>query len=137
MQGRPHGRCLILYRSTMGNKVRFIKTNSKRMCSLCIDLVDVYLYLFCIYMPCDINTRENIEDYENVLAEISVICRNKDAMYICIARDFNTPFDREQSWHTQSLKLFMSQEILCVELILFNHVLIIVTVIHQTIRILS
>ena len=78
----------------MGNKVRFIKTNSKRMCSLCIDLVDVYLYLFCIYMPGDINTRENIDDYENVLAEISAICRNNDAMYICIAGDFNTAFDR-------------------------------------------
>ena len=78
----------------MGNKVRFIKTNSKRMCSLCIDLVDVYLYLFCIYMPCDINTQENTDDYENVLAEISAVCRNTDSMYICIAGDFNTAFDR-------------------------------------------
>ena len=42
LQGRHHGGCLILYRSTMGNKVRFIKTNSnKRMCSLCIDSADV------------------------------------------------------------------------------------------------
>ena len=65
-------------------------------------------------MPCDINTRENIDDYENVLAEISAICRNNDAMYICIAGDFNTAFDREQSWHTLSLKQFMSQEnIMC------------------------
>ena len=48
--------CLILYRSTLGNKLQCIKTNSKRMCSLCIDSVDVYLYLFCVYMPCDINT---------------------------------------------------------------------------------
>ena len=31
-------------------------------------------------------------------------------MYICIVGDFNTAFDREQSWHTQSLKQFMSQE---------------------------
>ena len=52
----------------------------------------------------------NIDDYENVLAEISAICRNNDAIYICIAGDFNTTFDREQSWHTQSLKQFMSQE---------------------------
>ena len=80
------------------------------MCSLCIDLEDVYLYLLGIYMPCDINTRENIDDYENVLVEISAICRNNDAMYICIAGNFNTAFDREQSWHSQSLKQFMSQE---------------------------
>ena len=99
----------------MGNKVRFIKTNSKHMCSLCIDLVDVYLYLFCIYMPCDITTRENIDEYENVLAEISAICRNNDAMLFCIAGDFNTAFVREQSWHTQSLKQFMSQENLICE----------------------
>ena len=65
------------------------------MCSLCIDLVDVYLYLFCIYMSCDINTRENVDDYENVLAEIFAICGNNDAMYICIAGDINTAFDRE------------------------------------------
>ena len=68
----------------MGNKVRFIKTNSKRMCSLCIDSVEVYLYLFCIYLSCDINTRENIDEYDNVLVEISAICRNNDAMCICI-----------------------------------------------------
>ena len=61
-------------------------------------------------MPCDINTRENIEDYENLLAEISAICRNNDAMLFCIAGDLNTAFDREQSWHTQSLKQFLSQE---------------------------
>ena len=61
-------------------------------------------------MPCDINTRENIDYYDNVLAEISAICRNNDAMYICIARDFNRAFDRKQAWHTQSLKQFMSQE---------------------------
>ena len=94
----------------MGNKVWFIKTNSKCMCSLCIDSVDVYLYLFCIYMSCDINNRKNIDEYDNVLVEISVICRNNDVMYICIVGDFNTAFDREQSWHTQSLKQFMSQE---------------------------
>ena len=61
-------------------------------------------------MPCDINTRENIDAYDNVLDKISAICRKNDAMYICIAGDFNTAFDREQSWHTQSLKQFMSQE---------------------------
>ena len=55
--------------------------------------------------------RENIDDYENVLAEISAICRNNDAMYICIVGDFNTAFDREQSWHTQSVKQFMRRKI--------------------------
>ena len=84
LQGRPHGGCLILYRSTMGNKVRFIKTNSKRVCSLCIDLVDVYLYLFCIFRLCDINTRENIDDYENVLAEISAILSTLNVPFDCI-----------------------------------------------------
>ena len=49
-----------------------------------------------------------------MLVEISAIRRNNNAMYICIAGDFNTAFDREQSWHTQSLKQFMSQEnIIC------------------------
>ena len=110
----------------MGNKVWVIKTNSKPMCSLCIDSADVYLHLFCIYMPCDINTQGNIDEYDNVLAEISAICINNNAMYICIAEDYNTAFDREQAWHTHSLKQFMSPEILYVELILLNHVLIIV-----------
>ena len=59
-------------------------------------------------MPCDINTRENIDEYDNVLTEISAICRYNDAMCICIAEDLNTAFDREQSWYTQSLKNFES-----------------------------
>ena len=50
---------------------------------------------------------ENIDEYDNVLAEISAMFRNNDAMYIC--GYFNTAFDREHSWHTQSLKQLMSQ----------------------------
>ena len=73
----------------MGNRVRFIKTNSKCMCSVYTDFVDVCLYLFYIYMTCDINTRVNIDEYDNMLAKIPAICRNNDAMYICIAGDFN------------------------------------------------
>ena len=46
LQGRPHEGCLILYRSTMGNKVRFIKTYSKRMCSVYILTLLMYV---CIY----------------------------------------------------------------------------------------
>ena len=77
------------------------------------------LYLFCIYKPCKVNAIENVYAYDNVLAEISVTCRNNDTMYICIDGDViivNTAFDREQAWqwHTRYLKQFMSQEnIIC------------------------
>ena len=61
-------------------------------------------------MSCDIKTSENLDEYENVLSEISAICRNNNARYICIAGDFNTDFNRNTSWHTQLLNQFMNHE---------------------------
>ena len=42
LQGRPHGGCLILYTNINGRKIRFVTNQSKRMCSLCINIGDIF-----------------------------------------------------------------------------------------------
>lgn len=64
-------------------------------------------------MPCDVNDYDNRIEYENVLVEISTICIQYDAEYVCIVGDLNTDTTRLHSWHTQSLTQFVNNEGLC------------------------
>ena len=40
-------------------------------------------------MPCDVNTVDNLEKYEDVLNEVSSIITNKNALYVCMAGDLS------------------------------------------------
>ena len=61
-------------------------------------------------MSCDMNNVENLNDYEDILGEISTICFHHDAEYMCIGGDMNTDLSRERSWHTGALKHFVDYE---------------------------
>ena len=41
--------------------------------------------MFCIYMRCDVNSVDNLEEYEDVLNEVSIIITNNNAVYVCMA----------------------------------------------------
>ena len=61
-------------------------------------------------MPIDNNITENLNEYDNILTEISMICTQNNAEYICIADDMNTDLSRINSWHTKSLLQFIENE---------------------------
>ena len=56
------------------------------------------------------NTVDNLEEYEDVLNEESIIISSNNALYVCIAGDLNTDFSRAKSWHTRSLNNFNEHE---------------------------
>lgn len=63
------------------------------------------MFLFCVYMPCDEGFRgSNLEEYEEILHEISVICRGYDINLICIVGDFNTDVARNNSQSNRLLQ---------------------------------
>ena len=68
--------------------------------------------MFCIYMPCDVNTVDNLYEHGDVLNEVSSIITNNNALYVCIAGDLNTDFSRATSWHTRPLNNFIEHECL-------------------------
>ena len=69
------------------------------------------LYLFCLYMPIDNNITENLNEYDNILTKISMICTQNNAEYICIAGDINTDLSRIISWYTSSLYNLLKMKI--------------------------
>ena len=69
-----------------------------------------------IYAHIDNNKSDNLNKYENILTEISMICTQNNAEYICIAGDINTDLSRINSWHTSSLLQFIENEDLYIPL---------------------
>ena len=70
---------------------------------LILILILISLYLFCVYMLVDCNDVSNLQEFENIISEISMICLNNNAEYVCIAGDMNTDLSRTNSWHTKSV----------------------------------
>ena len=75
--------------------IKYLTTNSKRLCAIKIDLDGLLLYTFCVYMSYDVNDVMNISEYDDVLNTISMMCTKQNADYICIAGDMNTDFSRD------------------------------------------
>ena len=63
-------------------------------------------------MSCDVITVDSLEEYEDVLNEVSIIITNNNALYVCMAGDLNTDFRRASSWHTKSFNSFIQHECL-------------------------
>ena len=62
LRGRPKGSVLIILPDSMGGKIKYLTTNSKRLCAIKVDVGGLLLYTFCVYMPCDVNDIKNISE---------------------------------------------------------------------------
>lgn len=111
IRGRKHGGTMILWKGNIQSKIVPIGTVSKRLSCIEIMLDDnVELLLFCVYMPCDEQSvGDNLDIYQEVLTEISLICQTKDASNICLAGDLNTDLCRN-SPQTRELLQFCDNE---------------------------
>ena len=101
--GRPYGGVAIIFPDSLGSSATFIHYTSDRLCALSLHIHSIHLYLFCIYMPCDLNDHLSIGKYESVLSEISSLCIKYNAEYVCIGGDFNTQFSRHESFNTKTI----------------------------------
>ena len=101
LRGRPHGRVLIMFPNTYGSKVIIVQTVSKRLCAIQLKLDNLSILIFCIYLPCDTNDHNVLEEHQSVLSEISLLCFKYNIDNICITGDLNTDFARQNSQHTQ------------------------------------
>ena len=109
--GRPHGGCVILWKSTIKYKVSSIETVSRRLNAVCVDLDNDNCFLIInVYMPCDERVAgSNFCDFQDVLTEISSICDRYDSLFVIIGGDFNTETERN-SPHSSELRRFLSDE---------------------------
>ena len=55
LRGRPKGGIAVIYPESFGSKLSFIKTESKRLCSISLKIDQILIYFFCAYMSWDCN----------------------------------------------------------------------------------
>ena len=118
LKGRPNGGVLMIFPDSLGSNIKYITTTSTRLCAISLQIDDIIVYIFCVYMPCDVNETDNLVVFENVLDDINRICSTNNAENICIAGDINMELSRVNSWHTKSILQFARNEELFIAL---NH----------------
>ena len=106
--GRRYGGVGICYHSNMNCKVENIKTNSKSICALNITISNIDLLLINVYMPCSDN-RDKLDEYLDILNEVSSICLKSTTQHIILGGDWNSDPSRNDG-RTKLLREFILQE---------------------------
>jgi exonuclease III len=109
--GRPFGGCAIVWEPTLACEITPIDSTLSRVCAVQVKSKDFDFILCNIYMPCDtVYDHVNIQEFNDVLDEVSRICHTCDSNHIIIGGDFNTDLTRINSAHTQNLKPYLANE---------------------------
>ena len=106
--GRRYGGVGICHHANIDCKIENIRTISRCICAQIITISDISLLLINAYMPSSDN-KEKLEEYSDILEEISIICLYSTSQYIIIGGDFNADLTR-QDGRTQIFKEFIGQE---------------------------
>ena len=74
LSGRPHGGCALIWKATMKNNVKVIKTNNNRICPVKLSVGNTVFLVLNVYMPCDSRCMDNNYDmFDDVMNEIGTI----------------------------------------------------------------
>ena len=112
-RGRKYGGIAILWKGNLQWTVTPVRTVSKRLAAVIVKMPYSELLIYCVYMPCDDGYRsENLNEYVDILNEISEISAHHKIDNLCITGDLNTDIGRG-SPQTTELKNFCTNEKLC------------------------
>ena len=106
--GRPYGGVSICHRSNINCKTETIPTMSRCICAKIFTIEDMRILLINVYMPCDDDT-DTLEEYSNILREISSICIKSLTPMIIIGGDWNADPIRNDG-RTKLFKEFIMHE---------------------------
>ena len=120
IQGRRYGGCSFLYKKSLSANVTCIDMNSKRVCCIRLEMKSFDSYVFNVYFPCDTNNNEHLQDYNDVLSDISGCMIQHKRDYCVIAGDLNTDLSQLNSGNTLSLQSFVDNENLAFVLVTFS-----------------
>ena len=74
--------------------------NGNLVCFIRLELKSCTLYVFNVYFPCDTNNNEYLQEYNDVLSDISSCMIKHNIDYCIIAGDLNTDLSRVNSGNT-------------------------------------
>ena len=111
INGRPYGGVAILWNRCMTYRVAPVEYSSTRICAVIVYLDnDDFFLLICVYMPCDDRRRgHNLNEFIDILNDISIICNYADVNYVCIAGDLNTDLNRSR-YQTNELSRYVDEQ---------------------------
>ena len=107
ISGRPFGGCAIFWKKSIKHNISIIKPNSRRFIAISMTYHDTIILIINVYMPCD--ARQNVDEYETILSDISNVILEYKASFVILGGDFNCDLDRT-SPITCILKDFLCNE---------------------------
>ena len=134
--GRPHGGCAILWKSDISYNIFPIKTISNKLNCINVKIDnDVNFLLFNVYMPTDTRHignsqgndhtnygNSNFHEYQDILAEISIISRTIESSFIMIGGDFNTDLEKINLQTNQLIQFCDSESFIISDLLPLSNV---------------
>ena len=112
-KGRPHGGVAIIYHSSLQIQLFPIVANSNRICASKVVISEHNFLLMSVYMPVNDGSSVNIQEFEEVLIEISSILRSHDDCVPILGGDFNLDLVRDCNSNTFDIfKRFVDDEYL-------------------------
>ena len=106
--GRKYGGVGICHHSNIKCKIENLTTTSKSICAQIICIENIRILLVNVYMPSSDN-REALDEYIDILQEISDLCIKTATQHIILGGDWNADLNRNDG-RTKLFKDFMSQE---------------------------
>ena len=91
--GRPYGGVGICYHNNINCRIEYVSTVSKCICAVKIHINNISILLVNVYMPSTDN-RDALDEYANILQEISSLCMKNIDQHIIIGGDWNADLDR-------------------------------------------
>lgn len=115
LRGRCYGGTAVIWDKSLGISVIPINTSSPRLCAVKCEMGNREMIIMSVYMP--VNTRENENEFENVLHEITSICNENGSADLILGGDFNCDFIRDDL-RGNMLHLWMNElEVKCPALV--------------------
>ena len=84
--GRPHGGVI-----------------HRRVCGITLVFNNKCMFVFNVYMSCDVKTNYDLYEFNTILSDISMYCIFNNVDYCIIGGDINTDLSRVKSSHTISI----------------------------------
>ena len=101
IEGRPTKGVAILWRKNLSSFISPLIIDDS-MIAIIISNMKKKILLLNVYMPCDLQTAEALENYRCMLSKVEVVIREQNVTDLIIAGDFNADPKKGRFWHELS-----------------------------------
>ena len=111
MEGRPTRGVAILWRKSLSSYVTPLLVDDN-VIGIILSNVTSKVLLLNLYMPCDMQTLDALDNYRSMLAKLGVLLREQNLSNIILTGDFNADPRKGRFWG--ELGVFMNSFSLCI-----------------------